>query len=119
MAKPGSKRLITKSALLAVLATIFLAPVAMGADDAPVSLQLGSSILQDCGYRRDIVHALDEKFKEKPQAIGQVNKDAVIEIYVSTAGTWTIIATGTDGTSCLVSAGDGWQSTSFVAGKDS
>ena len=71
-----------------------------------------------CGNRGDIVSKLSEHYKEIPTAVGVVDKNAVLEVFVSGDGTWTIIATGTDGNSCVLSSGDGWESTTFVAGKD-
>lgn len=71
-----------------------------------------------CGTRNAIVSKLAEHYQEAPQAVGVVDKDAVLEVFVSNNGTWTILATGTDGNSCVLSSGEGWQSTTFVAGKD-
>ena len=71
-----------------------------------------------CGQRVEIVSKLSEHYKEQPQAVGMVDQNAVLEVFVSNNGTWTIIATGTDGKSCVLSSGDGWQATNFVAGKD-
>ena len=71
-----------------------------------------------CGEREAIVKSLAEQFKERPQAVGVVDKNAVMEIFVSETGSWTIIATGTDGNSCLVSSGEGWQSNTMVIGVD-
>ena len=71
-----------------------------------------------CGNRDEIVQSLAQQFKEAPQAVGVVDRNAVLEIFVSPAGTWTIIATGTDGNSCLVSSGEGWDSKTLVAGVD-
>ena len=71
-----------------------------------------------CGQRDEIVKSLSEQFKERPQAVGVVDKNAVMEIFVSDAGSWTIIATGTDGNSCLVSSGEGWQSNNMIVGVD-
>lgn len=65
--------------------------------------------MNTCGTRNDIVKQLSDQFKEQPQAVGMVDKSAVLEIFVSDAGTWTILATGTDGNSCILSAGEGWQ----------
>ncbi len=62
-----------------------------------------------CGARDEIVKQLAEEFKENPQAVGVVNKNAVIEVFVSENGTWTIIASGTDGNSCVLSTGDSWE----------
>ena len=71
-----------------------------------------------CGTRNAIVSKLAEHYQEAPQAVGVVDKDAVLEVFVSNNGTWTILATGTDGNSCVLSSGEGWQSTTMVAGKD-
>lgn len=71
-----------------------------------------------CGEREQVVAELSQQFKEKPMAIGQVDSNAVVEILVSETGSWTILATGTDGQSCIVSAGEGFQSTTMVRGID-
>ena len=62
-----------------------------------------------CANRAEMVKSLSDKFKENPAALGQINGSAVVEIFVSDNGTWTILATGTDGKSCVLSAGEGWQ----------
>jgi hypothetical protein len=62
-----------------------------------------------CANRTEMVKSLADKFKENPAAIGQINGDAVIEIFVSEKGSWTILATGTDGKSCVLSAGENWE----------
>ncbi len=62
-----------------------------------------------CADRAAMVKSLSEKYSESPTAIGQVNGTAVIEVFVSKQGTWTILATGTDGQSCVVSAGEAWE----------
>ena len=71
-----------------------------------------------CGARVEIVSKLSQHYKEQPSAVGMVDKNAVLEVFVSDTGTWTIIATGTDGNSCVLSSGEGWQATNFVLGKD-
>lgn len=71
-----------------------------------------------CGARGQIVDKLAKDFKEAPMAVGMVDKSAVLEIFVSATGTWTILATRTDGTSCIVSAGEGWDSKTMVVGAD-
>lgn len=62
-----------------------------------------------CANRAEMVKSLSDKFKENPAAMGQINGDAVIEVFVSEKGSWTILATGTDGKSCVISAGDGFE----------
>ena len=71
-----------------------------------------------CAPRAEIVAKLDHDFKEKQQAVGLVNDQAVLEVFVSGSGTWTIIATGTDGSSCVLSAGKDWEASNFVQGLD-
>lgn len=62
-----------------------------------------------CADRNEMVKSLSDKFKENPAALGQINGSAVIEVFVSEKGSWTILATGTDGKSCVLSAGEGWE----------
>ena len=62
-----------------------------------------------CADRSELVKSLSDKFRENPTAVGQINGDAVVEVFVSRNGTWTIIATGTDGKSCVLSAGEGFE----------
>ena len=62
-----------------------------------------------CADRNEMVRSLADKFKENPTAVGQINGDAAIEVFVSKKGSWTILATGTDGKSCVVSAGENWE----------
>lgn len=88
---------------------------ALGASLAPVSASAQENL---CGSRMDIVSKLSEHYKEVPAAVGMVDKNAVLEVFVSNNGTWTILATGTDGNSCVLSSGEGWESTTFVVGKD-
>lgn len=82
---------------------------AMAANMLPMSM---------CGVRDEVVTELSQQFRETPMAVGQVDGNAVVEIFVSDGGSWTILATGTDGTSCIVSAGEGFESTSLVRGVD-
>ena len=67
-----------------------------------------ASSLNLCGQREQMVRDLDREFREQPLASGLVDKDAVMEIFVSPAGTWTILATGTDGLSCVMAVGEGF-----------
>ena len=61
-----------------------------------------------CGERAQMVRDLGQRFQERPLASGLVDENAVMEIFVSSAGTWTILATGTDGLSCVMAVGEGF-----------
>jgi len=107
-------RIATLLAPAAIIGLFASAP-AIHADPAqPVAApQLASETLTEmntCGARNEIVQKLSTQFQEAPQSVGVVDKSAVLEVFVSDAGTWTILATGTDGNSCILSAGEGWQS---------
>ena len=72
------------------------------------SAQAGDS--QACADRGQVVKKLAEKFGETLKSVGLHANDAVIEVYSSeSTGTWTILVTHTDGMSCLLAAGQGWQ----------
>lgn len=71
-----------------------------------------------CSDRAHIVSELEQQFNENVTAVGMVDQNAVVEIFVSDTGSWTILATGTDGKSCIISAGEGWESTQMVRGAD-
>jgi hypothetical protein len=71
-----------------------------------------------CSERSNIVSELEQNFKESATAVGMVDNNAVVEVFVSDSGSWTILATGTDGQSCIISAGEGWESTQMVRGAD-
>ena len=49
-------------------------------------------------------------------ATGLVDENAMMEIFVSPSGTWTILATGTDGVSCVLAVGEGFEANTQIAG---
>jgi hypothetical protein len=81
----------------------------------PLFSNAAFSAAPPCGTRDEIVKKLSEEFKEAPQSVGVVNQDAVVEVFVSENGTWTIIASGTDGKSCVLSSGEGWDTNVLAA----
>ncbi len=70
-----------------------------------------------CGKRADIVDKLARQYDEQPAALGQLGPHTALEVFVSQRGTFTILATKTDGTSCIVSIGEGWQETGMTPGR--
>lgn len=62
-----------------------------------------------CGYRSDIVAALAGKYGESQRGVGIQSPTSVFEVWASAkSGTWTILMTRPDGTSCLMANGVGW-----------
>lgn len=62
-----------------------------------------------CGARDVLVDRLLSEFKENQQAVGTLHESAILEVFVSNQGSWTILATGTDGRSCVLAAGQDWE----------
>lgn len=63
----------------------------------------------NCGRHDLIVAMLGGKYQEGRRAIGLISGRAVLEIYVSPHGTWTVLATNPAGMSCVMAAGEAWE----------
>lgn len=65
-----------------------------------------------CGKRAIVLDRLaGAPHHEAPVALGLASNGGVIELLVSEGGaSWTLILSLPDGTSCLIAAGEGWQS---------
>lgn len=62
-----------------------------------------------CTIRDDLVKLLESKYKEGPVSFGTANGQAVVEVFASDKGTFTIIATRANGISCIIAAGQDWE----------
>ncbi|WP_269931475.1 hypothetical protein [Aminobacter sp. HY435] len=71
-----------------------------------------------CDAHDNLVARLAEAFQERQIGYGVVGNSAVIEVFVSATGTWTMTMTDVRGRSCIVAAGDGWESTLDVVASD-
>lgn len=63
-----------------------------------------------CGKRDVITITLAERYGESRRAIGLAQNGVVMELYAAQSGSWTITITRPDGITCLVAAGDNFQS---------
>ena len=71
---------------------------------------------QQCDLRAKVIGHLAQKYKEAPVAIGVTSSGGLVEVLTSgDGGTWTIILSNPNGTSCLVAAGEGWRALQFDA----
>ena len=61
-----------------------------------------------CDQRAKFVTELAQKFLEAPVAFGLTSTGQMIEVLASGTGSWTMIITSTDGTSCALAAGESW-----------
>lgn len=62
-----------------------------------------------CSERERIVDYLGSRFGETLQGAGRQSPDTVMELYVSETGSWTVIITRPDGTSCPLAVGEDWR----------
>ena len=65
---------------------------------------------QVCGPHTAIVKNLAKIHSEIPQAIGISSEGALLEVLVSSTGTWTILVTDPNRMTCLVATGQDWES---------
>jgi hypothetical protein len=84
---------------------VALGVLAAGTAPQPVAAQTGV-----CADRAKIVDRLQSKYGESRQGVGVAQGQRVMEIWASEAsGSWTIVMTLPDGSSCLIAAGEDWE----------
>jgi hypothetical protein len=64
-----------------------------------------------CGPRDAVVEQLAQTFDEAPAGRGVMLEGAVLELFVSPTGSWTVLITNPDKSTCLATAGEAWQGT--------
>lgn len=63
-----------------------------------------------CASRDALMQSLADDFKEAPAALGISDGGNVVELLTSgEGGTWTILMTTPDGTSCVIATGQQWE----------
>ncbi|MGX9143115.1 hypothetical protein [Mesorhizobium sp. 128a] len=67
-----------------------------------------------CGGHSDLVAGLAQAFQQKQIGYGVVGEAAIVEIYVSANGTWSMLVTDVQGRSCIFATGDGWENTAIA-----
>lgn len=72
-----------------------------------------------CGNRGAIVKRLEERHKEKSQALGLSSEGAVFEVLVAPDGGWTILVTSPEKGACIVAVGEAWQMLQLTGGERS
>lgn len=61
-----------------------------------------------CGPREHLVKSLGDRFKEAPVGMGITQPGQIVELFTSDTGSWTMVLTTPNGTSCLIAAGESW-----------
>ena len=79
-----------------------------------------AQVTMACGLRGNLVSVLEKTYSERPVSVGIASSGSLVEVFTSESGTWTIIITNPGGITCLLEAGEGWQSTPLpLAGMNS
>jgi hypothetical protein len=106
-------RVANRTLLIAAAALMSTLPADMTLSEPEITAPQGSPpphVLQrPCGKRDDVVRMLRQQFGESPIAHGLSDSGAVAEVFTSSNGTWTIVATAPNGLTCMVGAGQSWQ----------
>ena len=65
---------------------------------------------QACVTRDDATERLQNKFQEKVVGRGLATSGKqMLELFVSDKGSWTLLVSHPNGTSCIVASGESWQ----------
>ena len=81
---------------------------------APV---FGATSARFCGERTMVLNHILHIRRETLQSYGLAGTTAVVEIYASPIGTWSILATNTRGQTCVLGFGHGFETTPRAPGK--
>lgn len=85
--------------------------VAGGFSAAPASAQQQMV----CGERQHLISHLGRAYSEQPSNLGVAATGNLIEVLTSDNGTWTILVTDPKGVTCVVAAGESWETLPRVA----
>ena len=76
---------------------------------ATISFPTSGQAQEVCIPREDAIRTLAVQHDESVASRGLIQDGrAMIEVFVSKAGTWTVVTTDTQGVSCIVANGDSW-----------
>ena len=72
-----------------------------------------------CSSRDEVLKQLSAEYSEAPIAMGIASNGGVVEFLSAPAGqSWTIILTLPNGLSCLIAAGESWESVPAITKRD-
>lgn len=80
-----------------------------------------SSVQQaPCAPRAEIIDTLNSQYSETRRGVGFVSSSAVLEVFASDDGSFTVIVTDPQGLTCVLAAGQSWESVApAIPGTDS
>jgi len=91
------RRALGTAAVFTLIATAGAVPLAEAAGAAM------------CGPHKQIRQILSDRYQESARGLGLVSDRGVVELFISKAGTWSIVMTMATGSTCIIAAGHTWQ----------
>jgi hypothetical protein len=86
----------------------FVCALAIGAFTSISAVPAQTPGQSECGPRNEVVKVLNAKYQESQRAVGLINEKAMMEVYISPNGTWTMVVTNQAGMTCILAAGEAW-----------
>ena len=62
-----------------------------------------------CGSHKMVAENLRKTYAETPISMGVTVGGAVVEVFASSDGSWTLVITQPNGVTCLIAAGKDWE----------
>lgn len=73
-----------------------------------LTIHVAQAAQDRCAPRTELVKVLASKYQESQQALGLISEKALLEIFASAKGTWTLVVTNTQGVTCVIAYGEAW-----------
>ena len=67
-----------------------------------------------CGDRAKLIEVLAIKYHETPAAFGIAGSRNLVELFISPAGSFTMLITEPRGVTCILATGQGWEELPIV-----
>lgn len=94
---------------MALKGLLIIAGLAGATVATPALSQQSGAVEQPCANRNHVAGQLRDAFGERMVGSGLASNGVLFELYVGPAGTWTLLVTTPDGSSCLAGAGEAWE----------
>ena len=88
---------------------MWMKAIALTAALTAIGFSTSASAQTVCGARSKFLANLGDRYAEAPTALGLASNGSVLEVLTSKKGSWTIIVTAPNGTTCMVASGQSWE----------
>ena len=97
--------------------TLYRALAVLGIVGLTLSATGPASAQRVCASHEAAKTQLEQQFNEKVVGRGLANRGkAMIELFISEKGSWTVVVSEPNGRSCVLAAGDNWQQVPLLIG---